>query len=107
MVVGSAKQLGKNCWQGQKCTILTARIAVTNQMPGAPPPPLEPLELDDGEMLPDELELEEEELLEDELELEEDELLLEEEDEELELPDSWTTALLLVTEPAELETITR
>jgi hypothetical protein len=61
----------------------------------------------------DELELEDEELLEDE---EEDELeLLEEleEDEELELleeleeePESWTTALLLVTEPAELETTT-
>ena len=74
-----------------------------------PPEELAP-ELDDEE----ELLLDELELLEldedDELELLEDEELEEElEDEELELddePESWTTALLLVTEPAVFETTT-
>ena len=66
-------------------------------------------------LLEEELELEDDELelleLDDELllldELEEELLELEEELDELEPPESWTTALLLVTDPAELETITR
>jgi len=81
---------------------------------GAPPPPEEPPELDEPLEL-EELLLEELELLEldDELLLEEleDELELElleelEELDELELPVICTTALSLVTVPAELETIT-
>ena len=75
-------------------------MAVNAKEDSAPPPEVEPEpeELDDA---PDELE---EELLELEL-LDEEEPLAPEED-ELELPESWTTALLLVTEPAELETTT-
>jgi hypothetical protein len=62
-----------------------------------PPPPLPPDE--DEELLLDELAP----LDDDELEEEEEEL---EDEEELELPESWTTALVLVAEPAELETTT-
>jgi len=96
-----------------------AERAMIIHEPGAPPPlpllvPLEELLLD--ELL--EEELEEGELPEEELELEDDELLLldeldeellelEEELDELETAESWTTALLLVTDPAEFETITR
>ena len=87
-----------------------------NHKLGAPPPPpllgegFAPPELDDElelELLEDEdeLELEDEELLEEDEELELDDEL-EEPLDELELPESWMTALLLVTEPAELETTT-
>jgi len=95
---------------------LRARIVEKNQVLGAPPPPLpedppefelplEEEELPDDDELEDELELllDDDELLElDEVPPEELELL----DDELELPESWTTALALVTEPAEFETTT-
>jgi hypothetical protein len=93
---------------------LRARSVERNQVLGAPPPPPE----DPPELLLEEELLDDDEL-EDELELllddDEEELLeLDEEppeeleplDDELELPESWTTALLLVTEPAEFETTT-
>ena len=86
------------------------RVVPKNHAPNAPPPlPEEPPELLEDE----ELELEEdEELEEEELDDEELELLLEELEDELEELDELltaakvTTALLLVTEPAELETTT-
>jgi len=112
-------------------TFLRARSAIigatanTNQTGNAPPPPpfgAEPLLddvdapelLDEELLLDDELEEELELLLEDELEELEDEeelLELEEEDDddellELDEPLSCTTALLLVTIPAVLETVT-
>ena len=76
-----------------------------------PPPPVEPPELldDEDEELELELELDDEDELLDDDELDELELLLEELDEELDelvIAAKVTTALLLVTEPAELETTT-
>lgn len=93
-------------------------IATTNQTGKAPPPPpfgAAPLldEVDAPELLDEELLLDDEELellLEDELEeLEEEEELLELDDDELlelDEPLNCTTALLLVTVPAVLETVT-
>jgi hypothetical protein len=80
-------------------------------LPGAPPPPpLEEPELELEELLEDELLLELDDELLELLELDEELELLEEEDEleldEDEEPESWTTALLLETEPAAFETTT-
>jgi len=98
-------------WRGKlwrssysRCPAKTRAEPVTSSMArnealGEPPPPL-PLLVGVGGFWAPELELEE--LLLDEELLDELELL---EDEELP-PESWTTALSLVTEPAEFETTT-
>jgi len=85
--------------------IRAGAISAANQRGIAPPPEELP------GLEPDEEELEDEE--DDELEEDEEEELEEDEDDEdepelleEEPPESWMTALLLVTEPAELDTTT-